>query len=172
MAIYGKRRTATWHDCAATFVLHRETSRASVGFLTGSIPGDASSEAARAQCSEILSGAGTRAPEWTHYRTDPGCWTILDPVSARSYKLQRHHDGWALVTIVSEISGQRISEPADLTSWADEAIKFRFTMQRQLWQRGPSTDCPSALTLYSDIQGQLAVNDVDDMIMGAIFQMY
>jgi hypothetical protein len=171
-AIYGKRRTETWHDSTATFVLHREDSRTSVGFLIGSIPGEVPSQAARAQCSEILSRAGVRTAEWTHSRNDPKCWIILDPLSARLYELRQHRDGWALVAIISEILGLAISEPAELISWADEAIKFRFTVQHLSWQRGPSTDCPNALTLYSDIQGELAVNDVDDKIMDTILQMY
>ena len=171
-AIYGKRRTETWHDHTASFVLHREGSRTSVGFLIGSIPGEVPSEAARAQCSETLSRAGVRAAEWTHPRNDPECWTMLDPLSLRLYELRHHRDGWALVAIISEILGLAISEPAELISWAHEAIKFRFTVQHPSWQRGPSTDCPDALTLYSDIQGELAVNDVDDKIMDTILQMY
>ena len=96
-AMYGKRRAETWHDGTATFVLHREASRTNLGFLIGVIPGEVSPEAARAQCAEILSRAGAHVTEWDHPRNDRECWTMIDPLTVRSYELRRNHDGWALV---------------------------------------------------------------------------
>ncbi len=61
-ALYGERRTGTWQDGDVTFVLHREGSRTSLGFLTGLISPEASPEQARALCTEKLLAAGIEAP--------------------------------------------------------------------------------------------------------------
>jgi hypothetical protein len=160
-ALYGEHRTETWQDGDDTFVLNREGSRTSLGFLAGLISPEASPEQARALCTEKLLAAGIEAPEWDNPRDDPECWTILEPLNMRSFELRRHPDGWALVTVISKILGTAISEPTDLISWAEGVIKLRFTVQQTPWQRGPSTSCPDSLTFYSDIQGDLTVNDVD-----------
>jgi hypothetical protein len=171
-AMYGKRRAETWHDGVATFVLHREGARTNVGFLAGFIPGKVPSEAARAQCEEMLSRAGVHVTEWTHPRKDGECLTMIDPLSVRSYELRRHCDGWTLVAVISEVRGQAISDPAELVSWADEVIRFRFTVQHPSWQQGPSSQCPNALTFYSDIEGDLVVNNVDELLMDTVLQMH
>jgi hypothetical protein len=78
----------------------------------------------------------------------------------------------AVVAVISRIGRTAISEPADMISWADQAIEFRFTTRRSSWQRGPTTDCPGALTLYSDIKGELTAKYTDAGIFDAIPQMY
>ena len=171
-AMYGKRRAETWHDGRETFVLHREASRTNVGFLIGVIPGEVPPEAARAQCSEMLSKAGAHVMEWDRPRNDHECWTMIDPLTVRSYELRRNRDEWALVAVISEIRGQAISDPAELVSWADEVIRLRFTVQHPSWQQGPSTECPNALTFYSDIEGDLVVNDADELMMDTVLKMH
>lgn len=59
-----------------------------------------------------------------------------------------------------------------MISWADQAIEFRFTTRRSLWQRGPTAGCPGALTFYSDIKGELTAKNTDASIFDAILQMY
>jgi hypothetical protein len=170
-ALYGECRTETWQDGDGTFVLHREGSRTSLGFLAGAIAPTASPEQVRALCTEKLLAAGVEAPEWDNPRDDPECWTVLDPLNVRSFELRRHPDGWALVAVISKIFGTAISEPTALISWAEGVIRLRFTVQQTPWRRGPSTSCPDSLTLYSDIQGELAVNDVDTEMMDILRRM-
>jgi hypothetical protein len=97
---------------------------------------------------------------------------MLDPLRARFFELRRHHDAWAAIAVVSKIGGAAISEPADMISWADQAIEFRFTTRRSSWQRGPTTECPGALTLYSEIKGELTAKDTSAGIFNAILQIY
>jgi hypothetical protein len=86
--------------------------------------------------------------------------------------LERSVAGYALrADGISEISGTAMSDPADMILWADQAIDLRFTVQRTSWQCGP-TDCQDSLTLYSDIQGDLVVKDLDKEIMETILRMY
>lgn len=171
-AVQGKRRTETLRDSEPVFVLHRDASQTSLGFLVGSISAQVSAAEAQAWCSERLAEVGVHVTEWEHPINDTECWQMLDPLRVRFYELRRHYDAWAVVAVISHIGGTAISEPADMISWADQAIEFRFTTRRASWQRGPTTDCSSALTLYSDIQGELTAKNTDAGIFDAILQIY
>jgi hypothetical protein len=171
-AMDGKRRTETLRDSEPVFVLHRDASRTSLGFLIGSISAEASSAEAQAWCSERLAAADVHVTEWAHPINDPECWEMLDPLRVRFYELRRHADAWAVVAVISKIGGTAMSELADMISWADQAIEFRFSARRSSWQRGPTTDCPGALTLYSEIQGELTAKNTAAGIFDAILHMY
>jgi hypothetical protein len=171
-AMHGKRRTETLRDSEPVFVLHRDASRTSLGFLIASISAEASSAQAQKWCSERLMEAGVHVTEWEHPINDPECWEMFDPLRVRFYELRRHADVWAVVAVISKIGGTAMSEPADMISWADQAIEFRFSTRRSSWQRGPTTDCPSALTLYSDIKGELTAKNTDAGIFDAILRIY
>jgi len=97
---------------------------------------------------------------------------MLDPLRARFYELRRHRDVWAVVATISQIVNSTMSEPSDMISWANQAIQFRFTTPEPSWQRGPTTDCPGALSLYSDIEGELTAKDTDTGTFDAILQIY
>ena len=168
----GKRRTETLRDSEPVFVLHRDASRTSLGFLIASISAEASAAEAQKWCSERLMEAGVHVTEWEHPINDPECWEMFDPLRVRFYELRRNADVWAVVAVISNIGGTAMSESADMISWADQAIEFRFSTRRSSWQRGPTTDCPSALTLYSDVKGELTAKNTDAGIFDAILQIY
>ena len=58
-----------------------------------------------------------------HPINDPECWEMFDPLRVRFYELRRHADVWAIVAVISKIGGTAMSEPADMISWADQAIE-------------------------------------------------
>jgi hypothetical protein len=59
-----------------------------------------------------------------------------------------------------------------MISWANDFIKFHYTVEYDLWQRGPTTSQPNALTLYADIKGDIVPNDTKDAIKEMFFDMY
>ena len=124
------------------------------------------------QSSGGLVEAGVYLTEWEHPINDPECWEMFDPLRVRFYELRRHADVWAVVAVISQIGGTAMSEPADMISWADQAIELRFSTPRSSWQRGPTTDCPGVLTLYSDIKGELTAKNTDAGIFDAILRIY
>lgn len=163
MAPYGQVATATSRSTSPKYPVNG-------GRLT--ISAEASSAEAQGWCSERLTEAGVHVTEWEHPINDPECCEMLDPLRARFYELRRHADAWAVVAVISKIGGTAMSEPGDMISWADRAIEFRFATRRASWQRGPTTDCPGALTLYSGIKGELTARNTDAGIFDAMLQIY
>jgi hypothetical protein len=54
-AVHGDQREETWRDAAATFILHRDTARTSLGILIASIPRKATPGEAQKWCRDRLS---------------------------------------------------------------------------------------------------------------------
>jgi hypothetical protein len=105
-AMHGKRRTETLRDSEPVFVLHRDASQTSLGFLVGPISAEVSSAEAQAWCSERLAEVGVHVTDWEHPINDAECWTMLDPLRVRFYEVRRHYDVWAVVAGLRWMSWQ------------------------------------------------------------------
>ena len=99
-------------------------------------------------------------------------WTGIEPSAAQFYSLRRHQDTWALVAQISASSLPKDSKSVDMISWANNIIRIGYTVENERWQRGPTTSQSNALSLYSDIKGDMIANDTDDALKEMLFDMY
>jgi len=172
IAIHGDCRAETWHDGAQSFILHRNASTISLGLLVAVVNSDLTPSEAQSWCMQRMAEAGIIVTKWNPTRGDPDDWTGIQSVAFQFYCLRRHQDTWALVAQISQRSLPTDFRSVDMISWANNIIRFGYTVENERWQRGPTTSQPGALTLYSDIKGDIIANDTEDAIREMLFDMY
>ena len=172
IAIYGEHRRETWCDNISSFVLHRNASNMSIGFLIAVVSSDFTPIQAQSWCMQLMAEHGIIITDWSPTYGDPDSWTAVQPLAFKFYSLRRHQDTWALMLLISQSSLQADSKSVDIISWANDVIKFRYTVECDRWQLGPTTSQPNALTLYADIKGDIVVNDTEDAIKEMFLDMY
>jgi hypothetical protein len=170
-AIYGGRRLETWRDNTLSFVLHRGVSSMSIGLLAAVVDPDSTYREAQSWCMQRLAEAGIIISEWTSISGDSDSWQGYSLRDSRFFFLRRHKDNWVLVMEISECSLPTDFKSVDMISWANEVIKFRYTVKRDHWQLGPTAGHPDALTLYADIKGDIVANDTEEAINDMFLEM-
>jgi hypothetical protein len=134
-----------------TYVLHWGAEHATVGELLASTDRGLEPEQAQRWAEGWLAeNRGVAAEQtigWQPVRSDPAAHYTMDALSAGSYFVRRHQDGWKLVRVLSRIDGSAPRSDADARKWAEGAVRLRDQARVITWVPGPSTG-PGFTTLH------------------------
>jgi hypothetical protein len=131
-------------DELSTYLLHWSAEHATIGELLPTSTPDQTPEHALGWAAAWLHAELDIDPEqtigWQVVRADPHAHYTMDALSARSFLLRRHSDGWKLMKILSRIDGRAPGAEADAREWAEGAVRLRDDKRIIGWVPDPTND--------------------------------
>ncbi len=158
-ARYGQLRTSTLIGDTISFVVHHGTEMTVLGLVVAVTDGRITSTEAQTWGRGLLAEHDITILDWTPLGSDPRSWWALDPLRIIFWHLRQHHDGWALIKVVSQVP---CNSGADALQWANNAIKIRFEADLSSWRVGPATGEEGVLAYYADVRGDIGVKDTSE----------
>jgi hypothetical protein len=73
-------------------------------------------------------------------------WQVRDLGSGLQYVIRRHADGWKLVQVCRQTTGERAETDNEAKAWAAGVLKLHTGGSAVTWRPAPST--PGSVTLY------------------------
>jgi hypothetical protein len=152
VAFHGAKRSAPASAPAsnsATFVMHWNPRRMSVGRLLAHHPKTLVPRKARKWAESLLGADAEHLIGWEPVdaaHPEDG-WFTLNALSVNMYFLRLHSDGWRLVQAMSRSDGRTVETDNEAKAWAGEVLKLKSHTSGLAWESGPST--PGSATLYA-----------------------
>jgi hypothetical protein len=128
------------------WVLHWNLARLSIGKLIRLAPRRLTDEQAKSWAERILSrGVPLIWEPVQDDRPDEG-WQVRDHASGLQYVLRRHADGWQLVQVCGQTTGERAETDNEAKAWAAGVLRLHAGVAAVTWRPAPST--PDSVSFY------------------------